>query len=122
MSKTKEDLSTMTEEVLCNETLLYSKKQAARILNVSEKTVDRLIKKGRLSRISGYRRVLIPFKALEMFVSNNTFYNRNGVESVLSHTGESLCDSISVKASTKLPTNQQVENRLDALLKPLKRE
>ena len=74
MSKTKEDLSTMTEEVLCNETLLYSKKQAARVLNVSEKTVDRLIKKGRLSRISGYRRVLIPFKALEMFVSNNTFY------------------------------------------------
>ena len=122
MSKTKEDLSIMTEEVLCNETLLYSKKQAARILNVSEKTVDRLIKKGRLSRISGYRKVLIPFKALEMFVSNNTFYNRNGVELVLSHTGESLCDSISVKASTKLPTNQQVENRLDALLKPLKRE
>ena len=122
MSKTKEDLSTMTKEVLCNETMLYSKKQAARILNVSEKTVDRLIKKGRLSRISGYRRVLIPFKALEMFVSDHTFYNRTGVESVLSHTGESLCDSINVKASTKLPTNQEVENRLDALLKPLKRE
>ena len=33
----------MTEEVLCNEKLLYTKKEAARTLNVSERTVDRLI-------------------------------------------------------------------------------
>jgi len=46
----------MTEEVLCNEKLLYTKKEAAKALNVSERTVDRFIKKGRLSRISGYGR------------------------------------------------------------------
>lgn len=114
----------MTEEVLCNEKLLYTKKEAAKALNVSEKTVDRLIKDGELPRISNIGKVLIPFKALESFVSINTFYNRNGVgETVQYPQGESICliDAVTVPTTGVATKTPLAGKELDALLESRKK-
>lgn len=125
MEKIEEGLTTMTEEVLCNEKLLYTKKEAAKALNVSERTVDRFIKKGRLSRISGYGRVLISYRALEEFTSSNSFYNRNGVgETVQNPQGESICliNAATVPTTGVASSTPSVGKELDALLERRRKE
>jgi excisionase family DNA binding protein len=115
----------MTEEVLCNEKLLYTKKEAARTLNVSERTVDRLIKNGEIPRISSIGKVLIPFKALEEFISNNSFYNRNGVGETVQHPqGESICLINAATAPTTgvVSKTPSVGKELDALLERRRKE
>ena len=105
-----------------HEEILWTMEKVAKQLSVSTKTVSRLVQKGKLPSIRFGRNVRIEKQAVYHFIEREREYNVECVESVLSHTGESLCDSISETVSTKLPTNQQVENKLDALLKPLKRE
>ena len=115
----------MIEEVLCNEKLLYTKKEAAKALNVSVKTVHRLIKDGELPRISNIGKVLIPFKALESFVSINTFYNRNGVgETVQYPQGESICliNAATVPTTGVASSTPSVGKELDALLERRRKE
>ena len=102
--------------------LLWTINETAKHLAVHVKTVARLIDKGELPSLRIGRCIRVPKQAVLDWVEAQTRYNSRCVESVLSHTGESLCDSINVTASTTLPTNQEVENRLGALLKPLKRE
>ena len=98
--------------------MLFNKKQVAEILNVSTKTISRLIDKGEFPFIRIGRRKYVSKQAVLDWVEGQTRYNLGCVESVQSSKGESICDSINVKAFTTLPTNQEVENRLDALLKP----
>ena len=102
--------------------MLFNKKQVAEILNVSGKTISRLIDKGEFPFIRIGRRKYVSKQVVLDWIKAQTRYNSRCVGSVQSHTGESLCDSINVTASTTLPTNQEVENRLGALLKPLQRE
>ena len=104
---------------ITSEVTSWKVQKIATELSVSVKTVKRLIDDGVLPvvRIRGCIRV--PKQAVLDWIRGQTRYNLEGVESVLSHTGDSLCDSINVTASTTLPTNQQVENRLDALLTPM---
>ena len=102
-----------------DEKLLWTINETAKYLAVHVKTVARLIDKGELPSLRIGRCIRVPKRAVLDWVEAQTRYNWGCVESVLSHTGESLCDSISETVSTKLPTNQEVENRLDALLTPM---
>jgi len=110
------------KEQMHEKPLLWSRSEAAVQLGISGRKVDELIKEGTLPSMSIGRRVLVPRQAVLDWVEAQTRYNPRCVESVLSHTGESLCDSINVTASTTLPSSQTMENRLDVLLKPVKSE
>ena len=112
-NKLNNERGTVTSEVTS-----WKVQKIAEELAVSIKTVKRLIDDGVLPvvRIRGCIRV--PKQAFLDWVRAQTRYNLGCVESVQSSKGESICDSINVTASTTLPTNQQVENRLGALLKP----
>ena len=101
-----------------DDTLVWTTSEAARQLRVSPRTVSRLVAENILPSVKIGRVTRIPKQAILDWIEAQTRYNWGCVESVQSHTGESLCDSINVTASTTLPTNQEVENRLDALLKP----
>ena len=102
--------------------MLFNKTQVAEILNVSGKTISRLIAKGELPFIRIGRRKYVSKQVVLDWIKAQTRYNSECVESVLSQSGDSLYDSINVTRATTLPTNQEVENRLDALLKPVKRK
>ena len=102
--------------------LLWTISHIAEQLAVDRKTISRLIAKGELPVVQIGRCIRVPKQAVLDWVESQTRYNLGCVESVQSSKGESTCDSINVTAFTKLPTNQQVENRLDALLKPVKSE
>ena len=104
------------------EPLLWTLSEAARQLAVCSRTVSRLVDNGAFPVVRYGHRKYLPRQAVLDWVETQTRYNWGCVESVLSQSGDSLCDSINVTASTTLPTNQEVENKLDALLKPLKRE
>ena len=105
-----------------HEKLLWKIDEVAHQLNVSPRTVLRLINRGDLAQVQIGRAVRIPKQTVLDWVERRTRYNLGCVESVPSSKGESTCDSINVAASTTLPTNREVENRLDALLKLVKRE
>ena len=105
-----------------SETNLWTVCQVAEKFNVSEQTIRRDIKAGVLPHLRIRGCIRLPKQVVLDWVEAQTRYNSRCVESVLSQSGDSLCDSINVTASTTLLTNQEVENRLDALLKPVKRE
>ena len=101
------------------EPLLWNVSEAARQLAVCPRTVLRLIATGAFPMVRIGRRKYVSKQAVLDWVEAQTRYNWGCVESVLSDTGESLCDSINVTAFTTLPTNREVENKLDALLTPM---
>ena len=98
--------------------ILLTVEQVALQLSVSSKTVSRLINNNEFQFVRIGRSIRIPKEELFNYVERNKRYNYGCVESVQSSKGENACDSINVTAFTTLPTNQEVENRLDALLKP----
>ena len=102
--------------------LLWTKEQVADQFGVCTKTVSRLIEDGHLPFVRIGRNIRIRTKAIHHFLEQQEEYNGPGTELQLSDTGDSLCNSISETVSTRLPTSQQVENRLDALLKPVTNE
>lgn len=53
------------------EPLLYDISQVATVLNTSTKTVRRMVLLGRLTRLNGIRKVLIPRKQIEEFIKAN---------------------------------------------------
>ena len=102
-----------------NEIILWTTQEVATQLNVSKRTVTRLINNGELPFVQIGRSIRVSREDLFNFVDQQRRYNLGCVESALSQSGESLCDSINVEAFTTLPTNREVENKLDALLKPM---
>ena len=101
------------------EPLLLTVPQTAERLNLSEKTVRRYISNGELPLVRIGSAIRVPEVALRKWIEDNTLYNDSCVELVPSNTGEHICNSISEKASIKCPTSRQVDNKLDALLKPV---
>ena len=99
--------------------LLWTRQETARQLSISLKKVSDLIDKGALPVVRIGRCIRIERQSVYHYIESNREYNSGCVESVLSQSGESLCDSIDVNAFTTLPTNRAVENRLNALLKPV---
>jgi excisionase family DNA binding protein len=102
-----------------NEITLWTTQEVATQLNVSKRTVTRVINNGELPFIQIGRSIRVSKEDLFNFVDQQRRYNLGCVESALSQSGESLCDSINVEAFTTLPTNREVENKLDALLTPM---
>ena len=51
--------------------LLYTIEEAATVLNMSIKSVRRLVWLGRLTRLKGIRKVLIPRKQIEDYIKAN---------------------------------------------------
>ena len=100
------------------ETILWTVEGTANQLMVSSKTVKRLIEEGELPIVPIRGCIRVPKQAVLDWVESQTRYNLGCVGSVQSSQGESTCDSINVTAFITLPTSQQVENRLGALLKP----
>jgi excisionase family DNA binding protein len=101
-----------------SEKILWTRKEVAEKLQVSTKTISRLINKGDLPFVQIGSSIRIQKTDVFEFLERQKRYNLGCVESVQSSKGENACDSINVTAFTTLPTNQEVENRLDALLKP----
>ena len=98
--------------------LLYTVSQTAMRLNISEKTVRRLISCGELPVVYIGSAVRIPEALLNQWIEDQTRYNHPGVELLPSFTGESLCNSLTEGVSAKCPTRNRQVARLDALLKP----
>ena len=101
-----------------NEKSLWTLSEVAHYLGVNQKTISRIIKKGKLPFVQIGRSIRVQKDDVFVYVDNHKSYNLECVESVHSSKGENACDSINVTAFTTLPTNQEAENRLDALLKP----
>ena len=104
-----------------NVPILWDVKTTAQMLGVSQSTVRREIASGALPFVEIRGRKLINPKGVNDYVAKQTRYNLPRVELLPSLTGENTCNSISEKASTTCPTSRQVEDRLDALLKPATR-
>ena len=104
------------------EPLLLTVSQTACRLNLSDKTIRRLITNGEIPYMSVGKAIRIPDTALQKWIEDGTRYNDSCVELVPSDTGESICNSISEMASTTCPTSRQRDAKLDALLKPVTRK
>ena len=101
-----------------NEKSLWTLSEVADHLGVSQKTISRVIKKGKLPFVQIGRSIRVQKDDVFVFVDNHKSYNLECVESVQSSQGESTCDSINVAGFTTLRTNRQLENRLENLLTP----
>jgi len=106
---------------LCKK-LTYSCKEAAEALSLSEPTVARLCREGRLPRVKGIRHILIPVSFLEEWVKNNTVYTSSCVEGPMGES--SWVNASRRKRYTNGPTAQsgmqitqkQAVKELDVLL------
>ena len=103
---------------------VYTKKQCAEALSLSERSISRLIKNGGLLKVDGIRKVLIPGRAIEAFIQGRTQYNGQCVGRAAQYPkGESEWP-INAKTvgsgggNTKTPS---VESGLDDLLERRKR-
>lgn len=98
--------------------LLYTVSQTAMRLNVSDKTVRRLISCGELPVVYIGSAIRIPEALLNQWIEDQTRYNHTGVELLPSFTGETICNALSETASITCPTSRERDAKLDALLKP----
>ena len=73
----------------------YSRNDASEILGVSGRTVERMVQDGRLSRVNGLRRILIPAESLDNFVAG---YNQE--TPLLQEELEILFDLIKTRIAT----------------------
>ena len=99
--------------------ILFSKKQVAEILNVSTKTISRLIAKGELPIIQIGRNIRIKKSDVFEFVERQNRYNLGCVGTTCASTGEKPCQSLNVvteKAeSTTSMSDTSLEKRLNDL-------
>ena len=108
----------MTEEAICNDTLLYTRQQAAMALNVSERTLDRLREKGEISAIRIGRSVRIETQAVHHYLEVRRAYNGRRVESAVRNpTGESICrigtrKDVKMAVSTKVRTTRSASPQM----------
>ncbi len=107
----------MIKESICNDILLYTKKQAAIALSVSERTIDRLVKKGELPVVQIGRNIRIPRQAVFDWIEGRTSYNLGCAGSAVQ--GASTCHISARKVRTGGHLSQmQTERELDILLEP----
>ena len=109
-----------------HERLLWTLGEVAKQLNVSTRTVSRLIEKGELSTIRIGRSVRIEMQALNHFLDNCRHYNESRVESAVRNpTGERACRigtrrdvkmAVSTQVRTTRSVSPQMEKDFNALL------
>ena len=103
-----------------NETyMLFNKKQVAEILNVSAKTISRLIAKGELPFIQIGRNIRVQKVTVFEFVERQNRYNLGCVGTTCASTGEKPCQSLNVVMEeveiTTSMSDTDLEKRLNDL-------
>ena len=109
-----------------DDTLLLSIGKVAQQLDVSERTVSRLIQRGDLPSVNIGRSVRIEIQALNHFLDNCRHYNESRVESAVRNpTGERACRigtrrdvkmAVSTQVRTTRSASPQMEKDFNALL------
>ena len=109
-----------------DDTLLLSIGKVAQQLDVSERTVSRLIQRGDLPSIKIGRSVRIEIQAVHHFISHHREYNGQCVESAVRNpTGERACRigtrrdvkmAVSTQVRTTRSASPQMEKDFNALL------
>jgi len=98
--------------------LLISKRDVAAMLDVSEKTVSRLINAGELPVVQIGRIKRIEVSQLHEFVERKRTYNRPRVElDSVSITGAQICNFTKKGTASTTSPSRKTEDALDALLK-----
>ena len=106
-----------------NEKILWTKKEVAQQLNVSTKTIDRLIEQGVLPVVWIRGCIRIQKTDVFAFVERQKQYNLGCVETMCASEGEKPCQSLNVvieevKTTTSMST-ASLEARLNDLLEPV---
>ena len=103
--------------------MLFNKKQVAEILNVSTKTISRLIDKGEFPFIRIGRRKYVSKQVVLDWIKAQTRYNSECVGTTCASTGEKPCQSLNVVMeeveSTTSMSDTNLEKRLNDLLEPV---
>ena len=102
-----------------DEPVLLTVADVAKMLSVCERTVRNLVSSSDLPSVRIGRAIRIEKQSVYHFIEVKRQYNNQCVELVSSLAGENICNSISETVSIKCPTSRQVDNKLDALLKPV---
>ena len=106
-----------------NEKILWTKKEVAEQLQVSTKTISRLIAQGELPFIHIGSSIRIQKTDVFAFVERQKQYNWGCVETMCASKGEKPCQSLNVvieevKTTTSMST-ASLETRLNDLLEPV---
>lgn len=101
-----------------NEALLVSTRDAAEMLDVSERTVSRLITAGELPVIQMGRIKRIEVDQIHEFINRKRMYNKPRVElGSISQMGERVCNFTEKGTAFGMSHSNRKADRLDALLK-----
>ena len=106
-----------------NEKILWTQKEVAQQLQVSIKTISRLIAQGQLPSIQIGRRIRIQKTDVFAFLGRQKRYNLECVETMCASEGEKPCQSLNVvieevKTTTSMSATS-LEKRLSGLLEPV---
>ena len=106
-----------------NEKILWTKKEVAEQLQVSTKTISRLIAQGQLPFIPIGHSIRIQKTDVFAFLESQKQYNLGCVETMCASEGEKPCQSLNVvieevKTTTSMST-ASLEARLNDLLEPV---
>jgi excisionase family DNA binding protein len=104
-------------------TLLLTIKEVALELQISEKTVSRLVQKGEIPSLRIGRSIRIPTDQFKDWVQARTRYNLECVGTMCASAGEKPCQSLNVvmeevKTTTSM-SKDHLEKRLNDLLEPV---
>ena len=106
-----------------NEKVLWTKKEVAQKLQVSDKTISRLIAQGHLPFIQIGRSIRIQKTDVFDFLERQKQYNLECVETMCASEGEKPCQSLNVVIEeVKITTSMSpasLEKRLSDLLEPV---
>ena len=100
--------------------MLFNKKQVAEILNVSGKTISRLIAKGELPFIQIGRNIRVQKSDVFEFVERQNRYNLGCVGTTCASTGEKPCQSLNVVMEEVEITTSMSDTSLEKRLNDLR--
>ena len=100
--------------------ILFNKKQVAEILNVSGKTISRLIAKGELPFIQIGRNIRVQKATVFEFVERQKRYNLGCVGTTCASTGEKPCQSLNVVMEEVESTTSMSDTNLEKRLSDLR--
>ena len=104
-------------------TLLLTTKEVALELQISKKTVSRMVQKGAIPSLRIGRNIRIPTDQLKDWIQAQTRYNLGCVGTMCASEGEKPCQSLNVvmeevKTTTSM-SKDHLEKRLNDLLEPV---
>ena len=107
-------------------TLLLTTKEVARELQISEKTVSRMVQKGQIPSLRIGRTIRIPTAQLNDWIQEQSGYTSSGVGTMCASEGEKPCQSLNEvmkEVETTIFTSKiHLENQLNDLLEPVTKD